>query len=166
MVKKSVTAFTLGMISSFVCIVWGVIAGIFGDILAISGVAPNITKLIAVFGYICLFGGFVGIAGAGLSLKNSWWGALGLGISTLMCAPLFVFLMIQSVKGNLAFASIIVFLLLTITLMIVALFFALVSKPIQQPHYANDAPDNYAGPDAENNRYHYNRNNSNENKNE
>lgn len=166
MIKKSVTAFTLGLISSLACLIWGIVAGIFGDALAISGVAQSITRLIAIFGYLCLFGGLVGIAGSGLSLKNSWWGALCLVISTIMCAPLFVFLTIQLVKGNLALASLIVFVLLTITLMIVALVFAFASKPVKQPHYANDTEDNYAGPDAKNNVYHYNRNESNDNKNE
>lgn len=155
--KKSVTAFTLGMISSFICLAWGIISAITGDILAVAGVAKSVTKLIAVFGWVCLFGSILGIAGSALCLKNSIAGALCLTISSAMCGTLLVYLTVEAVLGNLAFASIIVLLLLSLAVMILATVFAFFARKVEKPHYANDVKDDYKGPDASKNMYHYNR---------
>ncbi len=173
MMKKSVTAFTLGMISSFICLAWGVIAAITGDILAATNVARSVTKLIAVFGWVCLFGSIVGLAGSALCLKNSIVGALCLTISSAMCGTLLVYLTVEAVMGHLAFASIIVLLLLSLAVMIIATIFGFLARSVEKPHYANDVKDDYKGPDASKNMYHYNRdkfnqeeNKENENKDE
>lgn len=159
--KRSVVAFTLGLISSLSCFVWGILGAFCGEILAIAGVASSVTTWIAVFGWICFFGSWLGIAGAGLSLKNARIGALCMLISSVLCGSLFVDIVVQVIKGNIISPAIIVLVLFTLILLIVAVAFGFLSKKENVPTYANEKKDDYLGPDADKNLYHYNRNTQN-----
>ncbi len=157
--RRSVTAFTLGMIGSLICFVWGILGAFCGDILAITGVAPQVTRLIAVFGWLCFFGSWLGIAGAGLTLKNARIGALCLLISSVLCGALLVDVVVETIKGNIISPAICVLLLFSLAIMVVAVVFGFLARKVKKPRYANDVKDDYQGPDASKNLYHYNRNN-------
>lgn len=159
--RRSVTAFTLGLISSLSCFVWGILGAFCGDILAVVGVAPSVTTLIAVFGWLCFFGSWLGIAGAGLSLKNARIGALCMLISSVLCGSLFVDIVIQVIKGNIISPAIIVLVLFSLVLLIVAVVFGFFAKKETVPSYANEVKETYNGPNVSENLYHYNRNTQN-----
>ena len=145
--KKSVAGFVLGLIGSLFSLLWGFIFGVGGDIGgAATGTGANTFMIL---GWLCFLGGIAGIIGASFCLKKAQKGAIALGISTVACGALQVYLFINALQSGTPFMTLVVVFLLPTILMAAGTICAFAGQKYQpQNHGAQAVQPQQAVPQA------------------
>ena len=158
MIRKSVTAFILGLVGSLFSLWWGFISGIGGGlvdgILASSGAAFTEATLINLLGWLAFLGAIVGFVGAANCLKKARRGGILLTVATVMCSPIQLYFFIKIIGYTTAmFTTIFIIFLLPVVLLVVATVLAYCAKlvdapadPMMQQTYTQSQPVQYTQP--------------------
>lgn len=127
--KRSISAFVLGLIGSIFCLYQGFGVALFGDI-ANSITGEGVATIFVLLGWVCFLGAILGIVGASLCFKKARVGGVLLLISTLMCGALtgYALISILSVSADGLAVSSLMMQIIPVILILIATILAFCAK--------------------------------------
>ncbi len=126
--RRSVTSLICGLIGSLICLAWGFIGAVAGNI--ITGVSEGETgTLFSVLAWFGFFGAIVGIVGSALCVKKAKpSGAICLSIATILCGSFHIYCFAKIAAMEAVWMTLIVFTFLPVVLLIVSTVMAFCAK--------------------------------------